>query len=157
MKPAAPLCACCVAVLAVNAACAQVAIPATPKNFSKRNLGDGLSTGGSINLTPPAPPSEPKVRYITHVSLSEARQWQSNDGKSLLGKLIAFEDVTVEVAKGAPVPAFTPPANPTVIRDGMVRLLINGKPYELKLERLRAADRSFIEQVATAVAKKVPK
>lgn len=151
----APPCVCLAALLLGTAALhAQVAIPATPKNFTKRSLSNTSSNGGSISFGPTSPQAASKVRYTTHVALSDARQWQSSDGKSLLGKLIAFEDITAETAKGAPPPTFTPPTNPTVVKDGKARLLVSEKPYELPLDRLSQADRDFIENIRTAVAKK---
>jgi hypothetical protein len=135
-------------------------IPATPKKFGTRSLnnnganGASISTnGGSINLGPTAAAST-KVRYTTHVTLSDSRQWRSTDGKSLLGRLIAFEDLTAEIEKGAPPPPFTPPANPTVVKDGKARLLVDTKTYELPLDRLSEPDRDFIEKVREGLAKK---
>ena len=142
-------------LMGVHAACAQVAIPATPKNFTKRSLSDTGSSGGNITFGPKTPPNEAKVRYITHVSLSESRQWHSTDGKSLLGKLIAFDDIVVETTKGAPAPAAPAmPASPMVVKDGKARLLVNSKPYELPVERLSQPDRDFIENIRAAIARK---
>ena len=141
-------------VLLGTAASAQVAIPATPKNFTKRPISTTSSNSGSINFGPTQPPAETKVRYTTHIALSQPRQWQSADGKSLLGSLIAFEDLTAETVKGAPAPTFTPPANPTVVKDGKARLMVNQKPYEIALDRLSQPDQEFIENIRTAAAKK---
>ena len=142
-------------LMGAGAACAQVAIPATPKNFTKRSLSDTGSSGGNINFGPKTPPAEAKVRYITHVSLSEPRQWHSTDGKSLLGKLIAFDDIIVETTKSARAPAApTMPANPTVVKHGKARLMVNSKPYELPVERLSQPDRDFIEDIRAAIARK---
>ena len=139
--------------LATATVSAQVAIPTTPKKFGKRTLSEAASNGGAINIGPANPTSPAKVRYITHITLSEPRQWQSSDGKSLVGKLIAFEDITSELEKGAPAPTITPPANPTVVKNGMARLLVNSQPYELPLDRLSQADRDFIEKIRLAVPK----
>lgn len=142
-------------LLGVATTSAQVVIPATPKKFTKRTLSETGSNGGGISFGPTNPPAEAKVRYITHVALSDSRQWQSSDGKSILGKLIAFEDITVETAKGAPAPSSpTMPPSPTVVKDGKARLLVNNKPAEVPLERLSQPDRDFIENIRTAVAKK---
>lgn len=142
-------------LIGADAACAQIAIPATPKNFTKRSLSDTGSSGGNITFGPKSPPAESKVRYVTHVSLSESRQWHSADGKSLLGKLISFDDIIVETTKGAPAPAAPAmPGNPTVVKDGKARLLVNSKPYELPIERLSQPDREFIENIRAAIARK---
>lgn len=142
-------------LMGAQAACAQVAIPATPKNFTKRSLSDTGSSGGNISFGPKTPPAEAKVRYTTYISLSEPRQWHSADGKSLLGKLIAHDDIVVETPKGAAAPAAPAmPPNPTVVKDGKARLLVNSKPAEVALERLSQADRDFIENIRAAIARK---
>jgi hypothetical protein len=138
---------------------AQV-IPATPKKFTKRSLNSSTGTsgasittnGGSISLGPSGPAPSTKVRNITYISLTESRQWKSNDGKSLLGKLIAFEDVTAETEKGAPAPGITLPAHPTVVKDGKARFLVDMRPYELPLDRLSQQDREFVEGIRDAAA-----
>jgi hypothetical protein len=147
----------CVFMLGVAVASAQV-IPATPKKFGKRSVsnsgpsGASITTdGGSINLGPTTPAST-KVLYTTHVTLSEPRQWKSTDGKSLLGRLIAFEDITTQIERGAPAPPFSPPANPTVVKEGKARLLIDMKPYEMPLDRLSQTDREFVEKIRATVA-----
>lgn len=132
---------------------AQIAIPATPKGFTKR-VGDA---GGGINISPgitPPPPQPRLVRTTTYVTLSENRQWTSADGKPVLGRLIAFEDIVVETRGNEAVPAPQMPATPTVVKDGRARLLVNTKPFELALERLSQADRDFIENIRGAVARK---
>ena len=131
---------------------AQV-VPATPKGFSTRINGNGTN-GIGINSQPKT--QEKTVRTITYVALGDARQWKSNDGKSLLGKLIAFEDVTVEVkiaANQQPQPAAPPqmPDKPTVVKDGKARLLIDNKPFEVPLERLSDDDQKFINAIKAAI------
>ena len=134
---------------------AQVVVPATPKKFVTRPVG-GTSTTGDISITPAAPP--PKSRFITHVVLCEARQWTSTDGKVLLGKLIAFEDIVVETPQGsAPAIVPSPPPHPTVVRDGKVRLFIGAKSSVVMLDRLSQADRDFIEQIRISHAKPAAK
>jgi hypothetical protein len=146
-------------ILGAAEAGAQV-IPATPKKFGKRSIsnngpsGASITTnGGSISLGPSVPAST-RMLYTTHVTLSESRQWKSTDGKSLLGRLIAFEDITTEIERGAAPPPFSPPANPTVVKEGKARLLINMKPYELPLDRLSEADREFVEKIREGHSKK---
>jgi hypothetical protein len=152
------ICAGCLMLSALTAG-AQV-IPATPKKFTKRGAGGStgstggiVTPGGGINIGPSNPTPSTKVRYTTHIALSEPRQWKSSDGKSLLGKLIAFEDLTMETEKGAPPPTFTPPTNPTVVKDGKARLLVDTKPFELPLDRLSQADREFVEKIRDAAAR----
>jgi hypothetical protein len=143
---------------------APVVIPATPGGFTTRVNGPGSSSLGvsgsgssGLGITSRPKTQEKTVRTITYVALSEPRQWQSADGKSLLGKLIAFEDMTVEVklAPGQqPQPAAPPaiPDKPTVVRDGKARLLVDTKPFEVLLTRLSEEDQKFIENIRAAIA-----
>jgi len=133
-------------VLGTAGGFAQV-VPATPKKFATRSLG-GNGVNAGITVEPGKNP--PKARYTTHFVLSDSRSWTSTDGKVLVGKLLAFEDIVVEAPQGGvPPAAVAPPAHPSLVRDGKVRLLINNKACEVKLERLSQADRDFIEQLRT--------
>lgn len=92
-----------------------------------------------------------KVRYTTHVVLSESRTWTSSDGRPLEAKLLAFEDMVVEAIQGSPQPALPdPPKHPTVVRNERVRLLVGRKPVEVPLSRLSQTDRDFIERIRRA-------
>jgi uncharacterized Zn-binding protein involved in type VI secretion len=127
---------------------AQV-VPATPTKFDTRGIGDTVKGGGAVNVTPQR--TQTTVRTITHIVLGEPRQWKMSDGKSFIGKLIAFEDIVVEGnATAAPVV----PKNPTVVRDGKARVLVNSKPFEIALDRLGAEERKFIEETRSAVEAK---
>lgn len=144
--------------LAAAAARAQV-VPATPGKFTTRTISGGGSTAtASVGFVAPARPPT-TVRTTTYIALGESRQWKSTDGKSLLGKLIAFEDLVVETkiesgAKPAPAPPPALPDHPTVVRDGKARLLIDTKPFEVPLERLSDEDRKLVEGIRDAVASK---
>ncbi len=145
-----------IALFSIANAFAQVEIPAnplvTPKKYTTRAVGGGVNPGVSID---PAKPENPKLRYVTHVILYQNRFWTSTEGKPLEAKLIAFEDVVAEVPKGSTEPVMSaPPANPTVVRDGKVRLLVDKKPVELALDRLSRQDQEFIGQIKAALAKK---
>ena len=108
-------------LLALGALDAQTIVPANPQKFTSRPIGGG--TSGGVDVIP-RDGGEAKARYVTHVILSDDRQWTSVDGRVLSAKLLAFEDLVVEGPKGAaPPPLPTPPANPTVVRDGKIRLL----------------------------------
>ncbi len=133
---------------------AQVAIPATPKQFKVRAAGNGSTiTGSSVSTSPAGGGSTlGKTKYTSYLSISSPRQWQSTDGKSLLGSLIAFEDVVTYLAAGEKAPPLTAPATLTVVREGKARLLIDNKPYELSLEKLSQADRELIEKTRAAFA-----
>ena len=127
--------------------------PATPKGFGKRSLSTTSTTDAVINTGRSDPDEKPKVRYTMHISASDSREWKGADGRSLVGKLIAFEDLTIETEKGAPPATFRPPANPTIVKDGKARLLVDNKPYEIALDRLSQIDRNFIEGIRAVAAK----
>jgi hypothetical protein len=140
--------------LSIAAVHAQVVVPATPGKFMPRPVGDSVS--GNVQVLPKDGAEGDKVRYTSHVVLSESRYWTSAEGKPLEAKLIAFEDMTVETAKGAAEPvAPVPPAHPTVIRDGKVRLLAGKTAYILSLDRLSRQDREFIQDIQAAIERKL--
>ncbi len=154
-----------VGILMCTAAAAQV-VPTTPRSFAKRNVGNTSSVGstaisegsGSSSAGVSMVKPEPVVRTTTYIVLSGARQWTSSEGKPLLARLIAFEDVTTETTKSAAAAgngATTPPitGKPTVVRDGKVRLYADKKSYEVPLEKLSAADQAFVDTVKRGVAK----
>jgi hypothetical protein len=97
------------------------------------------------------------VRTTTYIVLSGARQWTNTEGKPLLAKLIAFEDMTTETTKSAAAAAGASAVpitgKPTVVRDGKVRLYADKKPYEVPLDKLSAADQAFVETVKRGVEK----
>ncbi|MBL9115930.1 MAG: hypothetical protein JNJ83_13060 [Verrucomicrobiaceae bacterium] len=142
-----------VSLLGWAGAIAQV-VPTTPTKFGNRAIGG--NGGAAVGLvTPPKP--EPVVRMVSYISLSQPRQWTSNDGKPIIAKLIAFEDMVVETTKAAAanerpqMPKL--PGKPTVVKDGKVRLLKEKQPFEVPLDRLSAADREYVEKLKAAVAK----
>lgn len=142
--------------MAVASAFAQMDIPGnptvTPKSFKTRAVGGSANPGATVD---PAATPVPKVRYVTHVVLCDYRMWTSSEGKPLEAKLIAFEDLVAEAPKGSSEPVMpAPPANPTVTRGGKARLLVNGKPVEIALDRLSRQDQEFIDSIKAALAKK---
>lgn len=133
-------------------AAAQVVIPPNPGKSEKRAIG-----GGSTGAVEVIPKKDPKVRYTTHIVLSVSRIWTSSDGKLLEGKLIAFEDLVTEAAKGAQEPSPPEaPKHPTVVKADKVRLLIQKKPVEIPLSRLSQGDRDFVEQTRKSYEAKTP-
>jgi hypothetical protein len=138
--------------LMAGLAAAQV-VPANPENFTKRSIGG--ATSGGVEVQPRNGDKPQAVRYVTYIILSVDRFWTSTEGKLIQGKLIAFEDMVTEVPKGAaPPPNPTPPEEPTVVRDGRIRLLMNNKPVVVSLTRFSAGDLEFVEQVRKAYTKK---
>ena len=138
-------------------ATAQV-VPTTPTTFGKKIVGSSTTTSSTVSQTGgtsastgvSAPKVEPVVRTTTYIVLPPARQWTSSDGRPLLAKLIAFEDVTKEkpVSAGATTDSQPElPAKPTVIRDGKIRLLAGQRPYEVPLDKLSQADQDFIKSI----------
>ena len=146
----------CLGLLGLYPVSAQFDIPGNPmvapKKSSMRPVGGGVNTGAVVE---PGKTAVPKVRYTTHIVLYDYRMWSNTEGKPLEAGLIAFEDLVVEVPKGSAEPVMPdPPANPTLIRDGKIRLLVKKKPVEVALDRLSQADREFIDQMKAALAKK---
>lgn len=142
--------------MVTSPAVAQVDFPAnptvSPKKFSTRPIGGGVNPGAAVDSGTTA---NPNVRHVTYIVLYEYRMWTSTEGKPLEAKLIAFEDLVVEAPKDAAEPVMpTPPAHPTVTREGKIRLLVGKKPVEIALDRLSQADREFIDQMKAALAKK---
>ena len=127
---------------------AQV-VPTTPTKFDTRRIGEGMKGGGTVGFTQPKP--QTVVKTITHIVLGDPRQWMMSDGKFFVGKLIAFEDI---VATGNATAAPVVPKNPTVVRDGKARVLVNSKPFEIALDRLGADERKFIEDTQAAITAK---
>ena len=148
--------------LFITRATGQIATPTTPAKFAKRDVSSGASTNSaSVNATPAA--GQSTARITSHYSFGDARQWKSTDGRSLVGKMIAFEDAVIEVkrptaaearAAAMSAPAPKPPAKFTLVRDGKIRLLVNNKPYEVALDRISEDDRAFAKQVEESLNRK---
>ena len=138
-------------VLLVGHGQAQIVVPANPGKFAPRPIGGGVSPGVEVI---PKEPVKTTARYVTHIVLSETRIWSSTDGRTIHGKLIAFEDLVAETPKGTTEPAIPPrPAKPTVIRAGKARLMVNNKTFEIDLGKLSQADQDFISQIEAGIAK----
>lgn len=132
-----------------SAVLAQV-VPTTPGKFKMKPFGE---TGASAGIASGPKPVETTYRQTTYIALSQPRQWKSADGKSVLGKLIAFEDLVVESKGTAPDQSAAPtmPAKITVVLDGKARLLVNAKPFEVLLERLGEDERNFVKGIEAGV------
>ena len=141
--------------LLMDVSLAQIELPGNPGKFKSRSIGGNNSGGATIN--PKEKETTTKTRYVTYIVLSESRSWTSIDGKVVMGKLIAFEEMTVEGKQGVdPSSTPEPPKNPTVIREGKIRLLINQKPVEIQHDRLSPADQEFVAKVKAALSTKSP-
>lgn len=144
-----------VVLLLGQSAPAQVIVPGLPGKFNNRPIGGGGSGTAGIRVEPKR---SGKVKYTTHIILSDTRTWTSSEGKPLEAKLLAFEDLVVEVPEGAAQPASPkPPPHPTVVRNDKIRLLpANNKPTEVALTRFSQKDRDFVEQLRKAHAGETP-
>ena len=130
-------------------------VPATPTKFTTRELGNRGNVNSAVGITPAKPQNI--ARTITHIVLGEPRQWKTTDGKSFVAKLIAFEDLIAETKMepgAAPATPPTVPQNLTVVRDGKARFYVDGKSYEVALERLGEDERKLVGQIRTAIAAK---
>ena len=148
--------------LLVATATGQIATPTTPTKFATRDVSSGGNTSSAVVNAKPAS-GESTARITSHYSFGDARQWKSTDGRSLVGKMIAFEDAVIEVkrptaaearAAAMSAPAPKPPEKFTLVREGKIRLLVNNKPYEVALDRLSEDDRAFAKQVEESVNRK---
>jgi hypothetical protein len=126
-------------------ACLHAQAPKTPTAFEPRNID------GSQDIQPNIAPSRSKdeivTRAVTHVVLGDQRQWASADGRTIDGKLIAFEDLLLESKKGVAPAMPDPPKHPTVVRDGKIRLSVNQKPVVIALSKLSVADQEYVEKI----------
>ena len=147
------------ASLFVSSVQAQADFPGNPlvgpKKYTTRSVGGGVDSGASVES---GSQGDPQVRYVTYIVLFENRFWTNAVAKPLHAKLIAFEDLVIETSNGATEPKMAaPPAHPTVLRDGKVRLLVNKKPVEVALSSLSVADQEFVGQIRDALAKQAGK
>lgn len=120
------------ASLAIPAAQAQQGL----KKSQTRTISGGGSAG--VGITPAQPEAPEKIiRNVTFMALSEKRAWKSDDGKTMVAMLLAFdtEGKSPEELKAAPV---------TVIKKGHVRLLKENKEFVLPLNRLSESDQNFV-------------
>lgn len=147
-------------ILAIACGAHAQVVPTTPTKFGTSKLGNSTTSAGTVSnsgtssATAGATPVKPAttVRTVIYIALSAPRQWTSSDGKPLLAKLIAFEDLKTESASQTAAPTMPRlTGKPTVVSNGKVRLLVDQKPYEIALDKLSAADRAFVDQVKHAV------
>ena len=136
------------AVLAFPGICPAQVVPTTPKKFDIKPItGSTATAGATVNPSSTAP----SVRQITYLTLSPLRQWSSSDGKTLMGKLIAWEETTTTTAAKAPADAAAITTRPTIVRGDKVRLLIDHKAFEIPLTRLGAGEQEFIQKLQTSL------
>jgi hypothetical protein len=115
--------------------------PATPTEFKRRSLGGSL--GSSVAGVRKVKPVTKTLHYI---AVSKLRAFESTEGKKILARLIAFEPGNPE--------GKVPQAPLTVIQEGKIRLLVEGKQKvsTLPLTRLKSSDQEFVKGLAEASA-----
>lgn len=115
-----------------------------PTSFETRNAGETTEGGATIRVVP----AEPEPRTVTYVAVTDLRTWRDVEGRSLRGRLIAF-DAADESAQGR-----------ELVRKGRIRLWVDGhkRVSELELSRLSEADRTFVRSLEQAAKqmKKAP-
>ncbi|MDB4721923.1 hypothetical protein OAF65_09415 [Verrucomicrobiales bacterium] len=102
------------------------------KANNKTISGSGQFGGASIT-TPKAAPIKKEVKKITYLAVTDDKTWINEEGKTIKGRLIAFNSGNKE--------KFIPP---TIIKDNNVRMLIGNKAYVFPLEKLREENRKEI-------------
>lgn len=125
-------------------------VPATPRKFATRGIEGGGSASAGLDAKP-APPPQKIIKEIVYVVLSQNRNFKSTDGKTLIGRVIAF-DPAPDASGKVPTPVDPAKAGPDapkpiVVKDGKVRLLVDKKPYEVPLDRLVEEDRQFVDEL----------
>lgn len=103
---------------------------------SKRCVVKCVSDTAPVGMPAPSGAATSAAQSAAYVELSEAKPWRDVSGRTVQGKLIAFNP-----AAGASTPSST------LIRDGKVRLLVGQKTYELSIERLVEEDQAFIAKL----------
>lgn len=116
-----------------------------------RDAIPGGSSGAEIK-----PPPTPVRRATTYITLSPDRVWKNKEGKEVTGKLIAHEDMVVELAPGQEAVAAKPVEQPTVIKDGKVRLLVGKRPTSVAFDQLSSEDQSEIRRIEKSLAPAPP-
>ena len=102
------------------------------KANNKTISGSGQFGGASIT-TPKTAPIKKEVKKITYLAVTDDKTWINEEGKTIKGRLIAFNSGNKE--------KFIPP---TIIKDNNVRMLIGNKAYVFPLEKLREENRKEI-------------
>lgn len=125
---------------------AQVAVPANPNRFTKRNLGDNGGSTASTGASAVTPASRTVI--VQHIAVTPVAVWKNASGQAMEARLLAFS---------APAAGESGPVE--VIREGKVRFLVTGRkePVEYPLVQLGEAERKKIEALAAVAAKGPPK
>lgn len=74
----------------------------------------------------------------------------------MTGKLIAHEDIVVELAPGQEAVAAKPVERPTVVKDGKVRLLVGKRPTAVALDQLSSDDQTEVRRIEKTLAPAPP-
>lgn len=117
----------------------------------RRSLDQDAIPGGSAGAEFKTPPA-PVRRATTYITLSPERTWKNKAGKEVTGKLIAHEDIVVELAPGQEAVAAKPVERPTVVKEGKVRLLVSKRPTAVALDQLSTEDQAEISRIEKSLA-----
>jgi hypothetical protein len=119
--------------------------PTTPTHFDIKPVTGPTSSAGAT-ITPGS--TAPLLKQTTYLTLSAERAWTNPAGKTLTGKLIAWEQTTATTTD-TPAPVADKPitSTPTVLKNGKVRLLIDRKAFEIPLDQLDPASQKLIQDL----------
>jgi len=124
---------------------AQV-VPASPNQFTKRNLGDNGGAGSSTGMAG-ATTATTRPVVAQHIAVTPVQAWVNAAGKTMEARLLAFS---------APDPGQSGPVE--IIRDGKVRFLVSGRknPVDFPLTGLDEKEQEKIKALAEVAAKGPP-
>jgi len=100
---------------------------------NNRTISGSGQFGGASITTPKASPLRKETKKITYLAVTDDRAWVNNEGKTIKGRLIAFDPGNKE--------KFIPP---TIIKEDKIRMLIGTKAYVFPLDKLREENRKEI-------------
>jgi hypothetical protein len=120
----------------------QPVSPYFPPGFETRDTGHDQDTSGSLKIRPRPAPQTVKVTYVM---VSDERDWRNLDGRVIRASLLAFDRK----------PGESDDALLTLVRDGKVRLLLEGrkKVTEYPLSKLSQPDQAFVKERVEAQAR----
>jgi len=109
---------------------------------AKNKTISGSGQFGGASISAPKSPliyAKRKIKSTTYLSITEEKEWENNTGKTIKGRLIAFDQGDKK--------KFIPP---TIIKDKNVRMLIDNKAYIFPLNNLNEKNRKEILNLKNA-------
>lgn len=135
-----------VSVLAILGAHGQAEMPGGSPGSRPSPSGSGSemnSSGGGSSVSIRRMPTTPaKPRTTTYIAVTPLREWKNSEGTTIRASLLAFDVRKPDQPK---VPL-------TLIRNGKVRLLVDGKKQfsEFPLAKLSVEDQVYIKKLVAA-------